>query len=110
MKKLFMALLVVALAVVGHAATANLSDVVPPVKVIAVTASDATEYLPPLVSLYIGGTGDVQVIGIGGKGTYTCADAPVHKAVAVGLLRVRAYKVCANLTTATDILGYRKDP
>lgn len=75
-------------------------------RAVAVTPSDAADiaYSPALQSglltraLYIGVTGDVSVVTSGG-------DTVLFKAAPVGLLQVRAARVRATGTTATNILA-----
>ena len=109
MKRLIIALMVVALASCAFALTANTEDIAPAASVISITPSDVTEYLPALMVVTVGVTGDIRVIGVGDQETWDCTDAPIH-VEHTGLVRVRVWKVCATGTAATGILGYRKDP
>ena len=72
----------------------------PAVSAVAVTPHDTTPLATGICrALYIGVTGDVEVVMADG-GT-----AVVFKAVPVGILPVRAQIVKATLTTATNILA-----
>jgi len=55
-------------------------------------------------SLYIGGTGDVQVTMAGDKGNPTSTPV-LFKAVPVGFLNVQVRRVWSTNTTATNILA-----
>ena len=105
MKKLLLALLVLLFAVSAMAASPS-KWLRPPTQQVAVTASDATVYSPPLVSMFIGTAGALRVILSEDGGTFDCSDAPIHTAVAAGLFRGRISKVCATGTDAADFVGY----
>lgn len=64
----------------------------------AITPSDATLFPEPCEAIYVGGTGDVVVVGDNG--------AILFKAVPVGtFLWVKAKRVNATNTTATNLVG-----
>lgn len=75
------------------------------VDAIAITKSDATEYVPTasgyLDALYIGGAGDVAVMTAAGN-TVTFAGA-----VAGSIIPIQCQKVMSTNTTATNIVGLR---
>lgn len=64
----------------------------------SVTPSDTVDLTYTARALYIGADGDVKLITIGGE-TVTFANVPV------GILPVRAARVLATGTTATDIVA-----
>jgi hypothetical protein len=66
---------------------------------VAVTKSDATVYDPPLDQLYVGGTGAVTVVTVGGQ---TVAFAAVPAGT---WLKIRCTKVKSTGTDATSIVG-----
>lgn len=67
---------------------------------IPLTPLDATVYSPPLVGLYVGGTGDVTVKGRGGN-------AVTFKACPVGFrLDMLISRVMSTGTTATLLTGF----
>ena len=66
---------------------------------VAVVPSDTVNLAQPTRSIYVGGTGDVKVITVGGQTT-------IFKAVPVGTtLNVAASRVFATGTTATNIVA-----
>lgn len=67
---------------------------------VAVTASDSTVYDPPLLSLWVGSTGDVAVRMSGSQNAVTFAS--VGSGV---LLKMSVDKVLSTGTTASDIIG-----
>lgn len=68
----------------------------------AITKSDATEYDPPLRGIYIGGAGNVAVIGADDSAAVTLT------ALAVGVWHpIAVKKVMSTNTTATAIVGGR---
>jgi len=75
----------------------NLSD--PASHAVAVTKSDTT-YLIASRALYVGGTGDVAVLTLGGE-TVTFVGVPTGTILPIRVLRVLA------ATTATNIVSLR---
>lgn len=65
----------------------------------AVTPSDSTDLTTSARSLYIGVSGDVTLDTVGGETTI------LFKAAPVGILPVRAQRVRATGTTATNIVA-----
>lgn len=73
--------------------------IIPAEKLVAVTKSDATTYNPPLRSIYVGVSGNVAIVDLGGA-TITLVG------LAAGVFHpVCAVKVMATNTTATNIVG-----
>lgn len=68
----------------------------------AVTPSDATVYTPPLDALYVGGAGNLALVGVDGA-SYT-----LNGVLAGTLYNVQATKVMATGTTATNIVALRR--
>ena len=71
----------------------------PATNAVAITPSDTDDLAATCRYLYIGVSGDVKV-NMSGTGT-----GIVFKAVPVGLLRIRASRVYATGTTATNIVA-----
>ena len=69
---------------------------------VAVTPSDATVYAPPLDALYVGGAGNVSVVGVDG------ASFTLNGALAGTIYNVQVAKVMATGTTATNIVALRR--
>ncbi len=69
-----------------------------------ITPDDATDFEKVPRSLYVGGTGDIQVTFAGFKDGVPGATVTL-KAVPVGVLPVQVLRVHATLTTATEIVG-----
>ncbi len=67
----------------------------------AITASDVTVYDPPIKAIYVGGAGDVTVVGGDGSGSSVTFSAPI----AGGWLSVQATKVMATGTGATSLVA-----
>ncbi|MBV8834899.1 MAG: hypothetical protein JO000_00040 [Alphaproteobacteria bacterium] len=68
----------------------------------AVTPSDATVYLPPLDALYVGGGGNLALVGVDGA-SYTLSGV-----LAGTIYNVQAVKVMATGTTAANIVALRR--
>jgi hypothetical protein len=72
----------------------------PSARLVAITPSDSTNLSPPTRYLYVGGAGDLAVKALDDTAAVTL------KAVPVGtLIPVRAVRVMATNTTATNIVG-----
>lgn len=69
---------------------------------VAITASDSTEYDPPLRSVYVGGAGHVAVLAIGDTVAVTFSNVPTG-----GYVLAQVTKVLATGTTATGLVGLR---
>ena len=69
-----------------------------------ITPDDATDLPKVPRSLYVGGSGDIQVTFAGFEDGVPGATVTL-KAVPVGVLPVQVLRVHATLTTATDIVG-----
>lgn len=67
----------------------------------AVTPNDTTDLTISVKAIYVGVTGDIKVELVNDA----VGDAVVLKAVPVGLLKIRARRIWATGTTATNIIG-----
>ncbi len=82
------------------AAGPSIGQIAPPSKFQAITKSNSTVYLPPLRTIYVGGSGDVAVMG------EDDTVAQVFVAVPVGTVLVGLFKqVMSTGTTATNLVG-----
>ena len=68
----------------------------------AVTPSDATVYTPPLDALYVGGTGNLALVGADG------ASFTLNGALGGTIYNVQVVQVKATGTTATNIVALRR--
>lgn len=66
----------------------------------SVTKSDVTVYDPPLLALYVGGTGDVAVRMFGSQNSITFVGVPTG-----ALLPICVDKVLSTGTSASSIVG-----
>jgi hypothetical protein len=78
-----------------------LGKMAPAANAVAVTPDDDTDLTTAADALYIGTTGDLSVITIGGD-TVTFANVPAGMVLPVSVLRVKATN-----TTASDIVAIR---
>jgi len=69
---------------------------------VAVTPSDATVYAPPLDALYVGGAGNLALVGVDG------ASFTLNGALAGAIYNVQATQVKSTGTTATNIVPLRR--
>lgn len=69
-------------------------------KFLAITKSDSTVYNPPLTMIYVGGAGDVAVLGALDTAAVTFTAPPVGT-----VLRGAFKKVMATNTSATLLIG-----
>jgi hypothetical protein len=82
------------------AALPSIGQIAPPSKFQTLTKSNATVYLPPLRMIYVGGTGDVAVMGEDDTVAVVFVGVPVGT-VLVGLFK----QVMSTGTTATNLIG-----
>ncbi len=68
---------------------------------VAVTKSDTTIYNPPLLALYVGGTGDVALLAVGDTAAVTLTGVPAGTVINW----VAIQKVMSTNTTATLLYG-----
>lgn len=78
----------------------------PAFKAVTITPSDSTDLAPSGIrGIYVGGTGDVSVIGIGDTTNSGAGTALVFKAVPVGTILPICPKRVMAATTATLLIG-----
>ena len=69
-------------------------------KFLAITKSDSTVYSPPLTQIYVGGTGDVAVLGQGDTVPVVFSAVPVGFVIQ-GVIK----KIMSTGTSATLLIG-----